>query len=176
MRRPLINIRVASFKKSIPSTHSRLMRSILLRMFQTGLLTMRSFFVYSDNDLFLLKVQSVQLTTLLHWNSSVRTVCCLRMTCCFRIWTQSRAPYTGSLAPMELEIGSGRRIYLYGRDKYRRIDRTQNVSWSVWAYLEQPKSYQDRRHRRYIVIGSVVIGFRSWMNVCRTYLNRLLRL
>ena len=42
-RRPLINIRVASFKKSIPSIHSRLMRSILLRMFQTGLLTMRSF-------------------------------------------------------------------------------------------------------------------------------------
>ena len=50
----------------------------------------------------------------------------------------------------ELEIGSGRRIYLYGRDEYRRIDRTQNVSWSAWAYLERPKSYQDRRHRHRI--------------------------
>ena len=76
----------------------------------------------------------------------------------------------------ELVIGSGRRIYLYGRDKYRRLDRTQNASWSAWAYLERPKSYQDRRRRRkYIVIGSVVIGFGSWMSVCRTCLNRLPR-
>ena len=31
----------------------------------------------------------------------------------------------------ELEIGSGRRIYLYSRDKYRRLDRTHNLSWSA---------------------------------------------
>ena len=75
----------------------------------------------------------------------------------------------------ELEIGSGRRIYLYSRDKYLRLDRTHNVSWSAWAYLERPKSYQDRRHRNYIVIRSVVIGFGSWMSECGMYLNRLLR-
>ena len=36
----------------------------------------------------------------------------------------------------ELEIGSGRRIYLYGADKYRQLDHTQKVSWSAWACLE----------------------------------------
>ena len=76
----------------------------------------------------------------------------------------------------ELRIGSGRRIYLYGRDKYRRLNRTQNVNWSAWAYTERSKTYQDRRHRKHIVIESVVIGFESWMSLCRTCLiNRQLR-
>ena len=73
----------------------------------------------------------------------------------------------------ELGIGSVRRICLCGRDKYRRLDRHGN--WSAGAQLKRPKSYQGRRHRKYIVIVSVVIGFASWMSVCRTYLNRLLR-
>ena len=63
----------------------------------------------------------------------------------------------------ELETGSGRHRYLYGRDLYRWLDRIQNVSWSASACLEGPKSYQDRRHRKHIVIRSVVIGFgREW--------------
>ena len=94
-RRPL-NIRVASFKKSIPCIHPFPLNEI----YSTEDVPNWS----ADNVIFLcvlLKVQSVQLTTLLHWNSSVKTVCCSRMTCCFKIWTKSRAPYTGSLAPMD---------------------------------------------------------------------------
>ena len=75
----------------------------------------------------------------------------------------------------ELGIGSDRRLYLYGQDKYRRLDRIQSVSWSAWAYIGRPTSYRDRRHRKYIVIGSVAIGIVSWMSVYRTYLNRHLR-
>ena len=138
---------------------------------------MRSFYLFCwwPVQSVLPTVRSVQLTALPHRNSSPRTVCCSRMTCCSRIWTKISAPNTGSMVQMGKNKGSAVvGAYLFGRDKYRRLDRTQNVSWSAWAYLERPKSYQDRRHRRYIVIGSVVIGFGSWMSVCRTYLNRLL--
>ena len=75
----------------------------------------------------------------------------------------------------ELGISSDRHLYLYGQDKYRWLDRTQSVSWSAWAYLGRPTSYQDRRHCKYIVIGSAAIGCGLWMSVCRTYLNRQLR-
>ena len=243
-QRPL-NIGGASFKKSIPPIHPFPVSAIYstedVPNCSAGNAIFSYLFWWWSVRTILPTVWQIQL---LHRNSSTRTVCCLRMTCYFRIWTKTRASYThrgwtpfyfmydpkcsttfswcminvsvafvwctinapvafawytnhfvhkvefsyiwwNGVHPLwywihgpeeqELEIGSGRRIYLNRRDKYLRLDHTQNVSWSAWAYLERHKSYQDHHHRKCIVIGWVVISFRSWMSISRTYLNRLLR-